>query len=245
MEEWVAQRINNAHVVRAAGRGRASAATSTPSCEYIEGQTLHQWMIDNPRPALETVRGIVEQIARGLQAFHRLEMLHQDLRPQNVMIDAHRHGEDHRLRLRRASRAWPRARSTCSARKSSARCSTRRRNISSATPARCAFGPVLARRHRLPDAVGAAAVRRGGVARAQPRRPAPAALPERTGRRSRDPGVDRRGIAARRASGPEQAVRGAVGIRPRAAASECRLPEPHACRRCWNATRWRSGVEWH
>ena len=44
-------------------------------------------MIDNPKPDLETVRGIVEQIARGLQAFHRLEMLHQDLRPDNIMID--------------------------------------------------------------------------------------------------------------------------------------------------------------
>ena len=55
--------------------------------EYVEGKTLAQWMNDNPRPDLETVRGIVEQIARGLQAFHRLEMLHQDLRPQNIMID--------------------------------------------------------------------------------------------------------------------------------------------------------------
>src|SRR5262249_26028777 len=32
-------------------------------------------------------RGIVEQIARGLRAFHRLEMLHRDPRPDNVMID--------------------------------------------------------------------------------------------------------------------------------------------------------------
>jgi serine/threonine protein kinase len=55
--------------------------------EYIDGQTLTQWMIDNPKPGLETVRGIVEQIARGLRAFHRLEMLHRDLRPENVMID--------------------------------------------------------------------------------------------------------------------------------------------------------------
>ncbi len=31
---------------------------------------------------------MIEQIANGLTAFHRLEMLHQDLRPQNVMIDA-------------------------------------------------------------------------------------------------------------------------------------------------------------
>ena len=34
------------------------------------------------------MRSIVEQIAKGLQAFHRMEMLHQDLRPANVMIDA-------------------------------------------------------------------------------------------------------------------------------------------------------------
>jgi serine/threonine protein kinase len=34
------------------------------------------------------VRGIAEQIARGLQAFHRMEMLHQDLRPENIMIDS-------------------------------------------------------------------------------------------------------------------------------------------------------------
>jgi serine/threonine protein kinase len=33
------------------------------------------------------VRGVVEQIAKGLQAFHRMEMLHQDLRPENIMID--------------------------------------------------------------------------------------------------------------------------------------------------------------
>jgi serine/threonine protein kinase len=55
--------------------------------EFIDGQTLAQWMIDNPKPSLEVVRAIVEQIAKGLLAFHRLEMLHQDLRPANIMID--------------------------------------------------------------------------------------------------------------------------------------------------------------
>jgi len=38
---------------------------------------------------LTSVRPIVEQIAKGLRAFHRLEMLHQDLRPDNVMVDRH------------------------------------------------------------------------------------------------------------------------------------------------------------
>jgi serine/threonine protein kinase len=55
--------------------------------EHVDDQTLAQWMIDHPNPDLETVRNIVEQIAKGLRAFHRLEMLHQDLRPQNIMID--------------------------------------------------------------------------------------------------------------------------------------------------------------
>jgi serine/threonine protein kinase len=55
--------------------------------EYIDGQTLTQWMIDNPKPSLETIRGIVEQIGRGLLAFHRMEMIHQDIRPDNIMID--------------------------------------------------------------------------------------------------------------------------------------------------------------
>lgn len=86
MEDWVAQRMCSPHVLRAAGRGRKRNFLYTVT-EFIDGQTLHQWMIDNPRPGIETVRGIVEQIANGLLAFHRLEMLHQDLRPQNVMID--------------------------------------------------------------------------------------------------------------------------------------------------------------
>jgi serine/threonine protein phosphatase PrpC len=86
MEEWVARRVNNPHVLRprAPSRKRNYLYVVT---EFVEGKTLKQWMIDNPKPNLETVRGIVEQIANGLQAFHRMEMLHQDLRPDNIMID--------------------------------------------------------------------------------------------------------------------------------------------------------------
>ena len=55
---------------------------------YIEGQTLEQWMADHPRPTLVQVRDIVRQLAAGLLALHRREMLHRDLRPRNVLIDA-------------------------------------------------------------------------------------------------------------------------------------------------------------
>lgn len=87
LEDWIARRINSPHVLKPCTQTRPRQYLYIAT-ELIEGQTLAQWMIDHPRPDLETVRQIVEQIGKGLQAFHRLEMLHQDLRPQNIMIDA-------------------------------------------------------------------------------------------------------------------------------------------------------------
>lgn len=87
LEEWIARRISSAHVLKPCIQTRQRNYLYVVT-EYIEGRTLAQWMIDNPAPEIETVRGIVEQIAKGLRAFHRMEMLHQDLRPNNIMIDA-------------------------------------------------------------------------------------------------------------------------------------------------------------
>jgi serine/threonine protein phosphatase PrpC len=86
LEEWIARRINNQHVLKAYPQDRERKYLYTVM-EYVEGQTLEQWMIDNPNPSLEEVRNIADQIARGLLAFHRQEMIHQDLRPANIMID--------------------------------------------------------------------------------------------------------------------------------------------------------------
>jgi serine/threonine protein kinase len=87
MEEWIAIRLNNPHVAKSYLQTRKRNYLYNVS-EYIEGQTLVQWMIDNPQPDIETVREMTEQIAKGLQAFHSQEMIHQDLRPANIMIDS-------------------------------------------------------------------------------------------------------------------------------------------------------------
>ena len=86
MEEWIARRVRSTHVLQPRGRSRTPSHLYV-AMEYVEGITLAQWMRDHPAPDLPTVRGIVEQTARGLQAFHRLEMVHRDLRPENIMID--------------------------------------------------------------------------------------------------------------------------------------------------------------
>ncbi|WP_339485427.1 bifunctional protein-serine/threonine kinase/phosphatase [Pseudomonas sp. EL_65y_Pfl2_R95] len=86
-EEWVARRIDSPHVLKAPTQTRKRNYLYSVS-EFVEGQTLRQWLLDHPQSELEKVRDIAEQIGKGLQAFHRMEMLHQDLRPDNIMIDA-------------------------------------------------------------------------------------------------------------------------------------------------------------
>ena len=86
MEEWIARRLTSPHVIKAAETPEARTSIYVVT-EFIEGQTLRQWMADNPNPPLEKVRDIASQMIKGLRAFHRKDMLHQDFRPENIMID--------------------------------------------------------------------------------------------------------------------------------------------------------------
>jgi serine/threonine protein phosphatase PrpC len=86
LEEWIARRIDSPYVLKPWAPTRQRRHVFVVM-EYIQGQTLAQWINDHPKPDLQAVRAIIEQVAKGLQAFHRMEMLHQDLRPANIMID--------------------------------------------------------------------------------------------------------------------------------------------------------------
>ena len=85
-EEWVGRRIDNNHVLKIIEQTKTRRFLYYVT-EYIEGQTLRHWISDNPQPSLHEVRGIVRQIARGLRAFHRKEMIHQDIKPENIIIN--------------------------------------------------------------------------------------------------------------------------------------------------------------
>jgi eukaryotic-like serine/threonine-protein kinase len=87
MEEWAGKRIYHPHV-------QVTYELQRPRhfmyflLEYIEGQTLAEWISANPRPEISAVTRIIEQIILGLRAIHRMEMLHRDLKPDNIMITA-------------------------------------------------------------------------------------------------------------------------------------------------------------
>ncbi|MEP0211000.1 MAG: protein kinase [Paracoccaceae bacterium] len=87
MEEWIARRVQNAHLLGAVD-APAQRTKFYVLSEYITGQTLRQWMHDHPNASPQDVREIVAQLISGTRAMHRRQMLHQDLRPENILIDA-------------------------------------------------------------------------------------------------------------------------------------------------------------
>jgi len=85
-EEWAGKRISSPHVLKIIEPSQRRRFLYYAT-EYIEGQTLEQWISDNSPADVSIVRPLVKQIITALRAFQRQEMIHQDLKPGNIMID--------------------------------------------------------------------------------------------------------------------------------------------------------------
>ncbi|ABV87137.1 bifunctional protein-serine/threonine kinase/phosphatase [Shewanella pealeana] len=86
LESWVGSRIKNPNVVAVCER-KANKSAMYYLTEYIDGVTLTEWMRLNPKPEIQQVLRILSQVVVGLRAFHRKETLHQDVKPDNILID--------------------------------------------------------------------------------------------------------------------------------------------------------------
>lgn len=86
-EAWVGERINHCHVMKIKSPEHKGKFLYH-LCEHIEGQTLSAWMHDHPKPTIEQARDILKQLISALRAFQRAELVHRDLHPDNIMIDA-------------------------------------------------------------------------------------------------------------------------------------------------------------
>ncbi|HVK98395.1 MAG TPA: protein kinase, partial [Dongiaceae bacterium] len=89
MEEWVGRRIDSPYVVKVV-EPPASRSFLYYLTEYVEGPTLAKWSEQHRAPDVTLVVAIADKLAQGLRAFHRRETLHQDLKPDNVVL----RGED-------------------------------------------------------------------------------------------------------------------------------------------------------
>jgi serine/threonine-protein kinase len=54
--------------------------------EFIEGQTLSQWIKENPGPRPQALVTWIRQIASALDLAHKHQVIHRDVKPSNFMI---------------------------------------------------------------------------------------------------------------------------------------------------------------
>ena len=86
LEDWIAARIQSSHVVRKVDPVQPPSALYYLT-EFVPGVPLSQWIRDHTRPDINRVVAIAEQIVKAVRALHRKETLHQDIKPDNLLID--------------------------------------------------------------------------------------------------------------------------------------------------------------
>ncbi len=84
-EEWIGKRIDSPFVVKIVQQKRPRTSLYY-LMEMIEGETLDKWMQRNPFPKPKVAIELVKQIAQGLNALHRHDTIHQDLKPANIIV---------------------------------------------------------------------------------------------------------------------------------------------------------------
>lgn len=85
-EARAASEVRHKHLVTILDAGEADGR-SYLAVAFVRGRTLERRLEDEgPLPIPEVVR-IVAEIAAGLDALHRAEIIHRDVKPSNVMLD--------------------------------------------------------------------------------------------------------------------------------------------------------------
>jgi serine/threonine protein phosphatase PrpC len=85
MESWIGSRIDNAHVVKVVNN-TVKKTFLYYLTELVDGQTLGQWIEHNQPASIEQLQLIMPQLIKGVRAFHRKDMLHQDIKPDNILV---------------------------------------------------------------------------------------------------------------------------------------------------------------
>lgn len=84
-EEWIGTRIQHPNVVKVIRQPRKRTFLYYLMA-FVKGEGLDKWMKANCPPSPKKAIHLVKQIAKGLEAFHSNEAVHQDLKPGNIMI---------------------------------------------------------------------------------------------------------------------------------------------------------------
>jgi eukaryotic-like serine/threonine-protein kinase len=82
----LASKISHKNILRIHDMGEVNGMKFI-TMAYVEGQDLHQIIKDNPKLPLERVLKYATQLAGALAAAHAENVVHRDLKPQNILVD--------------------------------------------------------------------------------------------------------------------------------------------------------------
>ncbi|MGH2632941.1 MAG: serine/threonine protein kinase [Tepidiformaceae bacterium] len=89
-EVEVARRIESPYVVNVVGYGMRDGVPFM-AMDFVEGHTLRDLLKARGRLSWEETRDIAEQVAKGLDAAHKVGVIHRDVKPSNILITPEGH----------------------------------------------------------------------------------------------------------------------------------------------------------
>lgn len=84
-EDWIGQRIDHPDVVKSLPLA-ANRQFLYLVQEYLSGCNLRVWRHNHPDAPVQTVVQLIRPAVRALRALHRRETLHQDIKPDNLIV---------------------------------------------------------------------------------------------------------------------------------------------------------------
>ncbi len=78
--------IDHPNVVQMLGHGEVADGRPFMIMELVRGQTLGQYLKQNPAPSFRTVLMLAEQLLEALEAAHAEGVVHRDIKPANIML---------------------------------------------------------------------------------------------------------------------------------------------------------------
>jgi serine/threonine protein phosphatase PrpC len=85
LESWIGARVHHTNLVKVKYPDRPRSCLYY-LMEYIDGITLQKWQTLHPQAPIQEVLSLADQILNGLRALHRLDVIHADIKPGNIMI---------------------------------------------------------------------------------------------------------------------------------------------------------------
>src|SRR6266404_931923 len=83
----LARQVTHKNVIRIFDLGQADGFKFI-TMDFVEGQDLHRLLLEKGKFPPEQAARIMLQICRALEAAHAEGVIHRDLKPQNIMLDA-------------------------------------------------------------------------------------------------------------------------------------------------------------